>query len=276
MTRQNVTIRPDDTAASHDSHMRDQRPRRLCRYLADYAAYMLGCGATCIRISKNINRMSQTIGMSADMIILPAHIVVSLTDDSSGATCQYSRGIPKIPVSYCINTRLSRLSWQVAEGRETIDESTESFKQIIATPPFNPWKVMLLVVAANASFCHLFGGGWDAMAIVALATLMGYALKNILLSRGVDIKIVFLLCSFLSAVVGSAGYVFGCCDNPEIALGTSVLYLIPGIPYINSVSDMIDGHYLCAFSRFMSALLLTGCIALGLTGGFLIMNIKIF
>lgn len=85
-----------------------------------------------------------------------------------------------------------------------------------------------------------------------------------------------LLASFVSAVVGSGGYVFGITATPEIALGTSVLYLIPGIPYINSVSDMIDGHYLCFFSRTMQAIVLTGCIAAGLTLAFMIMNIKIF
>lgn len=266
----------DNTASRQPCPHLTDRLRRLCRYLAEYGAYMLGCGATCIRISKNINRISRTIGMSADMIILPSHIVVTLADDASGETCQYSCGIPRVPVSYAINSGLSQLSWNVAEGRETIEESESSFRRIIATRPYNPWIVLLLVTAANASFCRLFGGGWDAMAIVALATAMGYTLKNILLSRGLDLKVVFLLCSFLSAVVGSAGYVFGWCADPEVALGTSVLYLIPGIPYINSVSDMIDGHYLCGFSRFMSALLLTGCIALGLTGGFLLMNITIF
>ena len=65
-------------------------------------------------------------------------------------------------------------------------------------------------------------------------------------------------------------------STPELALGASVLYLIPGIPYINSVSDMIDNHHLCAFARFMNAVILTVCIAIGLTGGFLIMNIRLF
>ena len=55
-----------------------------------------------------------------------------------------------------------------------------------------------------------------------------------------------------------------------------MLYLIPGIPYINSVSDMIEGFHLHAFSRFVGALILTACIAIGMTGAFYIMNITLF
>ena len=74
----------------------------------------------------------------------------------------------------------------------------------------------------------------------------------------------------------SAGcHLFGWGDTPEIALGSSVLYLVPGIPYINSVSDMLGGHYLCAFSRLMNGVVLTVCLSLGLICGLLILNLDI-
>ena len=51
---------------------------------------------------------------------------------------------------------------------------------------------------------------------------------------------------------------------------------MPGVHYINSVSDLLDGHYLTAFSRFMMASVLTVCLSLGLTCGILLMNLSIF
>ena len=60
---------------------------------------------------------------------------------------------------------------------------------------------------------------------------------------------------------------FHCTDTPDIALGTSVLYLVPGIPYINSVSDLIHGHLLCCISRFIEASVLTACLGIGLSVG---------
>lgn len=247
---------------------------RLTAFLARYAARMLGCGATCMRISKNMNRMAALLDKDVDMIILPSHIEVCLTDRKNGHVDQQSVPIEHIPVSYMVNAELSRLSWKVAEGRMTLRQAEEVFDRLPGCRPYSVWVVMALVVVANASFCRLFGGDPAAMAIVGAATALGYSWKNMLLRSGADFRVIVLLCSFISAVVGMAGYVFNITATPDVALGTSVLFLIPGIPYINSVSDLIDGHYLCALSRFLHAVILTCCIALGLTAAYLLMNIQ--
>ena len=134
--------------------------------------------------------------------------------------------------------------------------------------------VWILASLANMAFCRLFGGDFIAMAIVLIGTLAGYKLKQMMLEDGQDVRFVFFCCAFFSSVIGAAGYVFDLSETPEIALGTSVLYLIPGIPYINSVSALLDGHYISSFSRFMNAMVLTACLSAGLCGGLLLMNIK--
>lgn len=246
------------------------------RFLATYSAYLWGYGATCIRITKNVNRMADYLGYRVDITILPKHVAVALTDITTGEYAHYTCAIKILPVSYLANTRMSKLSWDVAEGKVSVSDAEILLCKISRTPNMSVWAVMCLVVFANAAFFRLFGGDVVAMVIVGFATLLGYSIKNICLKHKTDVRAMVLLASFVSAVVGSGGYVFGITATPEIALGTSVLYLIPGIPYINSVSDMIDGHYLCFFSRTMQAIVLTGCIAAGLTLAFMIMNIKIF
>ena len=134
--------------------------------------------------------------------------------------------------------------------------------------------VLGLASCANASFCRLFGGDPASMAIVFIATLAGFYLKQTLLSDHIDSRIVTFAAAFLSSVIGAAGYVFHLGATPELALGTSVLYLIPGIPYINCMSDMLEGHYLCFFSRFVQSSVLTACLALGLSGGLILMNLQ--
>ena len=250
--------------------------KHYCRFLGRYAANMLGCGATCIRINKNIRRIAGTIGMDAHIITLPHNIIVNLSDGSDDHTYHYSCPIARIPISYYINTELSKLSWAMADGRIHFDEAEKQREKIVNHPRMSVWTVLLLVVIANASFCRLFGGDIMAMAIVAFATAVGYALKNLLLKSHTDDKIVWLSAATTASVV-AAMLSFGemLTTTPDIALATSVLFLIPGIPFIDSISDMIDGHYLCGFSRFMNATILTGCIAVGLMVGFLLLNIKV-
>ncbi|MDE6395871.1 MAG: threonine/serine exporter family protein [Muribaculaceae bacterium] len=259
-----------------DHEAKRLRYKHYCRFLGRYAAYMLGCGATCIRINKNIRRIAATIGMDAHIITLPHNIIVNLSDGSDDHSYHYSCAIAKVPISYYINTELSKLSWAMADGKVTFAEAENQMEIIVAHPRMSVWKVLVLVAVANASFCRLFGGDIAAMLIVALATAIGYSVKNLLFKAHTDDKIVWFASATAAALV-AAILSFGqmLTSTPDIALATSVLFLIPGIPFIDSISDMIDGHYLCAFSRFMNATILTACIAAGLMIGFLLLNIKV-
>ena len=245
-------------------------------FLSKYAAMLLGCGATCIRIEKNVRRMSEAFGVEAEMTIMPSHILLTVWD--KGHTHSYS-GIERIGkggISFHLNTRLSKLSWEVADGKTDFAEARRKLDEMALTPPANRWLVLFLASSANASFCRLFNGDVVSMLLVFPATLAGYLLKQMMIEDKADIRFTFFCCAFLSSVIGSGGYVFGWGGTPSIALDTSVLYLIPGVPYINSVSDMLDGHYICSFSRFMNAAILTFCLSAGLCGGLLLMNLRWF
>lgn len=241
-------------------------------FFATYASYMMGCGATCIRIIKNLKRMGLAVKVKVDMIILSHHVLVICTDTTTGLNKQHTKRIAPVPVSFEMNTRLSELSWKLAQHKIDIEEAQILFYRIIKHPNMSVWKVMWLVVLANASFCYLFGGDPGAMTIVALATLAGYTLKNITLSAHWDQKVVWLLCSFLSSLIAAGATYLPVTGTPDWAIAASVLYLIPGIPYINSISDCIDGHYLAFIGRFINAVLLTFCIAIGLTVGLVLAN----
>lgn len=247
-----------------------------CAFLSEYATWLLGCGATCIRIEKNVKRMAEAWHVSQEMTILPSHIHISVWDTEKTHSCNTLARMQHTGINFNINTQLSKLSWAVADKRINFAEAQQRCKEITASPPANPWLVLMLASLANASFCRLFEGDLISMLIVFCATLAGYRLKQVMLEDKHDVRFVFFCSAFFSSVIGSAGYVFGWGETPGTAIGTSVLYLIPGIPYINSVSDLLDSHYICAFSRFMNAAVLTACLSAGLCGGLLLMNIKWF
>lgn len=245
-------------------------------FLSEYATMLLGCGATCIRIEKNVRRMAESLGVDAEMTILPTRILLTVWNLEHTHSYSSIGRLCKGGISFHLNTRLSKLSWAIADGKITFQEAHLRLKEIARTPPTGEHTVWLLASLANASFCRLFNGDGISMLIVFGATLCGYKLKQMMLGKGADIRFVFFCCAFLSSVIGAAGHVFHLGTTPDVALGTSVLYLIPGVPYINSMSDMLDGHYLCAFSRFMNAAILTFCLSAGLCGGLSIMNLHWF
>ena len=65
-------------------------------------------------------------------------------------------------------------------------------------------------------------------------------------------------------VLAAPGVLFHWGTTPQTALAASVLFLIPGIPLINAMLDIMDGHALMGFARAVQASILIACIALGL------------
>ena len=250
--------------------------RGIASFLAEYAALLLGCGSTCIRIEKNTKRIAEAFEVNLDIFIMPAHVSVSVWSSDRKGAVMAQRKTASCGISFDLNTRLSQLSWEIADYNLDLPTAVAHFESIKATKPTGKWEVLILTSLANSAFCRLFGGDWFAMLIVLVSTLAGYRLKQIMLEDGCDIRLTFLCASFFSASISAGGHIFNIGTTPELAIGTSVLYLIPGVPYINSVSDMIYRHYLCAFSRFLDAAVLTACLSAGLCVGMLILGLRWF
>ncbi len=254
----------------------DFRSKDVCLFLADYAVSLLGCGATCIRLVKNVERMAATFGKKVELTIMPRHIHITVWHPHCDDIFTSIASVKNMPISFSLNTRLSELSWNVADDGLTLAEAKRKFHEIINSDKANPWMTLLLASFANASFCGIFGGDLIAMIIVFLATAFGFNLKQMLAARHVDARVIVFLCAFVSSVIGATDCLFGFGQTPKVAEATSVLYLVPGIPFINSFSDLLYKHYICAFSRFTDALVLTGCLSLGLWLGMRLMDVGMF
>ena len=116
---------------------------------------------------------------------------------------------------------------------------------------------------ANASFCRLFGGDWLSMGIVLTSTITGMFLKQQMSKEGINPYLVFIVSAFVASLCSSSSLIFD--TTSEIALATSVLYLVPGVPLINGVIDIVEGYILTGCARLIHALLLILCIATGLS-----------
>lgn len=253
---------------------REATLRQLGDFLGTYSARLLACGSTCVRLQENLTRMADRFGVRADVVVMPRHIHISVSRRGECDTAIVT--VPAAPVSYSVNTSLSRLSWDVADGRLDLSGARARLGRIVARDVQPAWVTLTLVPLANASFCRLFGGDVVAMTVVFIATLAGYYLKQSLLRRRMDLRAVFFFCAFASGVLGATDGLFGLGATPDIAIGTSVLYLVPGIPLLNSFSDLLDRRYICSLGRFADAAVLTACLSAGLCAAMLLMGVGMF
>lgn len=252
------------------------RSKEVCLFLTEYAVSLIGCGATCIRLEKNVMRMAKRFGKKVEITIMPRHVHMTVWHPGGDDIFTSIMSVPAAPISFSLNTKLSQLSWNVADHNLDLDRARRIFDHLKHSDTENPWLTLLLASLANASFCGIFGGDLIAMAIVFIATAAGFNLKQILAKRHVDVRVIFFLCAFVSSVIGASDYLFPSGTTPAVAVGTSILYLVPGIPFLNSFSDLIYKHYISAYSRFMDAVVLTACLSMGLCLGMWVMQVGMF
>ena len=125
--------------------------------------------------------------------------------------------------------------------------------------------VLFFASLAIAAFCELFGGDLHSMVIVFLSTIIAFSLRLYLVKINFDVRAMIIAVSFtaslFSYLIGS--YLINT-NTLDVAISTSVLFLIPGVHIINSVTDILDGHVMTGIARGVSAMILVICISIGL------------
>ena len=236
---------------------------QIADFVAEYATYLLGSGVHTSRVIRNSQRIGKSQGIDIQLSAFQKSIVMTAHDDSTGENITRVVGIPALPISFERNSDLSALSWEAVDEHLPLDEIRARYERLTSKPSIDPIFVLLTVGLANASFCRLFGGDWTAMSIVFTSTLVGFAAKQRMQAHKVNHFIIFILSAFIASLCASAALSFDC--TAEICLATSPLFLVPGVPLINGIIDILDGHVLIGFSRLVNAMSLIVCIAVGLS-----------
>ncbi len=247
-----------------DRPVTEKHMLEIADFIARYLSYMLGAGVHTSRVVRNSKRLGKALGV--DVSIHTSQKTATLTVGSEELRLKDTRviDIPAFPISFEWNADLSALSWAAHDRGMTLDEVRTKFDELTAKPGMNPVFVLFMVSLANASFCRLFGGDIWAMLVTFTATMIGFFTRQHLMKNKVNHYIVFIVSAFVASICASSALSLGI-ETAEIALATSVLYLVPGVPLINGLIDITDGHIQIGISRLVNAFMLIVCIAIGMS-----------
>lgn len=236
--------------------------RQITDFIATYSTYLLASGVHTSRALRNAERIGKSQGVTVRLTYSLRNIVVSITEPESDETVTKVIGVPILPISFERNSDLSTLSWKAVDENMTLEQIKAEYEKLISKPKMDPIFVLIMASLANASFCRLFGGDFIACCIVFTSTLVGFSVRQRMQAHKINHYLVFISSSFIASLCAAMSLNFDC--TSEIALATSPLFLVPGVPLINGVIDIMEGHVLTGCSRLINALLLIICIAIGL------------
>ena len=266
--------------------LQDIDQEQLLDFLLRFATTQTSVGVQTSRIVVNTTRIAHAYGYDVMIMTFQRNMTMTLTPAVKNSRHSYhtiDRAHPVSgmlqhrhgPLNFFFNAELSRLSWYTYDHQLSLDELEERFQQIISTPPMNRWLMLYLISQANMGFCLLFGGDLISGLFVFLGTFCGFLLRQELNRHHVYHYLTVVLSATVASFVVGLGAKFGFMKDPTTALSASVLYLIPGVPFINGMMDILDGYILNGISRLMTAVMIVVAITVGLSFSLMVLDLSL-
>lgn len=232
--------------------------------LLEAGAMLMGAGANTERIRITINRIAHALGYEVELLITHRALMLSVIDRQGEVYTSKVKRTPPHGVNFKVLSGISRLSWKMQDEQWALSLVNEELLRLKNLPHYKRWQILVLVGLAGASFCRLFGGEWPDLIIAFVATIIGLFIRQETLKRQFNGYICVYLASTGASLLSGLAVKTGLGPNPELAFATSILFLIPGVPLINSFTDLIDGNLATGLMRVTNGMIIAFMIALGL------------
>ncbi len=248
--------------------------KELGSLLLEVGVSLLSSGASCSRIRITMRRFATAFNYAAHISIAQKSISLKLKDKEDNAIFNGMLSTPSQGVNFRTISGISRLSWRAIENKLSIQQVRDELNELLALPHYPRIIILFFVSLAGAAFCYSFGGNLVEMLIAFGATFCGLFVRQEAVKNKFNPYISVFFASLVASLFAGAFIKAGLNINFEHAFATSVLFLIPGVPLINSFTDLIDGNILNGLVRGINALMFSMAIAFGLLIAMLIYNLN--
>lgn len=243
-----------------------QKPpiEEICDFLCVYSSALLQSGAYTARVIKCTNRIGQSFGYEVHLSVFLQYITINIADKKNynNRRTQVIKNM-HLGMDLSLISNLSALSWQIYDENISLQEAKEHFSYICAKKSRSVLLGALLIPLGNATFCKLFDGDFGALLCIFVGTFMGFFMRNFFNKIRLDNRAQLLFASFIVSFVAYIGVWLGLSKTPGVAIGGSILYLIPGALILNAFVDIIHENTLMGISRLINMMVLMMCIAAG-------------
>lgn len=218
------------------------------------------------RIVRNMKRVAAYLGIPEEKLHIDVSytmLQVNVSDDQYSYTkfqkCE-KHGINMSAIS-----EVSKLSWRAIEEDYTLDRYEQELEQIRRKPRnYKPYLVAICAGFACGGFCKLFGCDWIAFLFASLCAFIGFRVRARCIDFGVNVYMSIGIAAFVSTCLAYATSFTELSSTPYHPLLACALFIVPGVPLINFVDDMIDNYLLVGITRAANTVMMMGAMAFGI------------
>lgn len=225
-------------------------------------ALLLACGASTERIIGSTHDCALALGIGQAEVSVSS-LTVTVTLRHPGGERSGSRKAAHIGVALATVDAVLLEIAALRDGRSPAEGFPARLAAIAARPP--AWSRPAVVVAVAIACGALAGlAGGDLMAILAATAgaAVGKTVQFAILAwhrpPAAAATAAALVSGWLAALVALPS------ATPAAAVASSVLFLVPGVPLVNGVADLLKGHPVNGLARLANAAVTVLAMAVGL------------
>lgn len=224
---------------------------------------LLENGAEISRVQETMERVASAYRVEKFSVYVLTNAIFANGTENGVEKRTELKHVPSTNIQLGRICAVNQLSREIAQGKHTVPEAFAILDKVRDIPR-SPLPLSTLACAVgSAAFSYLFGGGiWDAVA----AFFCGLVLEPYLYwagKRNLSKVLTNLTSSALMALCGAAFLSLGLGQNLDKIIIGSIIRLVPGVALTTSIRDFFNGDYLSGAIRMIDAVLVGGCIAVG-------------
>lgn len=235
---------------------------RMTDLLTEIGVILISNGANTTRTVRNLNRVAKAFDFKIEQFFSHSAVVLTVEEPENHQKKTIVKTIPHYHVNFSIVSEVSILSWEIASHKIPFDKIEEELDDIKEMDSYPEWVKFVLIGFATAALAKIFDGDNTEFVVAFLAGLIGIYARKLLLVKGYNVYIGWLVASFVSTTVVNLFRKFGI-ENFHGALTACVLWLIPGVPLINGFLDILRGHIVSGWAKAAMGLMLIFMIGVG-------------
>lgn len=240
--------------------------RRKLDLLLRTGKLLMESAADTNRVVRNMKRVAAYLGLPDEKLHIDVSytmLAVNLSDEaysfSKFQKCE-KHGINMTAIS-----EISKLSWRAIEKDFTLDEYERELVSISSKPRnYRPWLVAICAAFACGGFCKLFGGDWMAFLFASVCAFIGFKVREICNKLSINMYMGIATAAGVATCLAYFTSLFGLSSTPNHPLLACALFIVPGVPLINFVDDMIDNYVMVGINRAANTVMMMGAMAFGI------------
>ncbi len=247
---------------------REQLIRHKLDLLLRTGQLLVESAADTNRIMRNMNRVAAFLGLPEEHLHINVQynmLMVNLSDDEHSFS-KFQR-CDKHGINMTTISLISKLSWKAIREDYSIERYEEELEDIAHKPRnYTPLQVAIGTGFACGGFCIQFGCDWTAFFYASLAAAVGMYLRGWLLRKGWNNYMGIAVAAFVSTVLAwlTTFLPASWTDTPLHPLLACALFIVPGVPLINFVDDMLDNYIQVGLTRAINTFLMIVAMSFGI------------